>query len=380
MDLGVPITLFGAKTEQQMNILDRYFIREFLKPFGVCLVAFLLCMVVYDLYDNMNDFIQAKTPPGQILHYYSILVPSWIVQIMPITLLLSLLYALSDMSQHGELTAMRASGLDFFRLMSPYFLIGICVSIQMLSINLAWAPTALYKAKIAFEKSTQRLQENTNPAMEGITYWDMAGNRYWCLDTLNLNLLQATGIKVTQCDENQRDLREISARSGSYHDGFWIFRDVSVYDCTVSSLDPRSVQRFPGLAAHEFTESPQQMIAVSKKTKRMTTRELLQSLRYFSRLSGKQYAMFSTELHGRIAFPLAGFVVFLIGMPFGVIGQRRSALLAIVNALLLFFAYMLVTQLLFVFGQTGRITPWLAAWLPNILFTAIGIAMIRRIR
>ena len=362
-----------------MNILDRYFLKEFLKPLGACLLAFLLCMVVYDLYDNIYDFIQAKTPFGKILYYYSVLIPAWLVQVMPMTLLLALLYVLSNMSKYGELTAMRASGLDFFRLMGAYWVVGICVSIQMLSINLAWAPKALYQAKVIFEKNTQKTQDTKSKSF-GVTYRDIAGNRFWVIGMVDPVSRVARGIEITQSDESQHDIKRTSAAWGNYQDGYWTLQDVIIYDYTLPTSDPDSLRRVPVLVAPELVESPQQFITEFRKTKRMTTRELLESLHFSSRLSPKQRALFSTELHGRVAFPMANLVVFLIGIPFGVIGERRSNSLAIVNALLFFFAYMLVAQVLLVFGQSGRIPGWLAAWFPNILFATAGILMIRRIR
>ncbi|MBI4027641.1 MAG: LptF/LptG family permease [Verrucomicrobia bacterium] len=361
-----------------VNILDRYFLKEFLKPFGACLLSFLLCMMVYDLYDNIHDFIQAATPLRHILNYYLILVPAWVVVIMPITLLLSLLYALSTMSKHGELTAMRASGLDFFRLMGPYFLIGICVSIQMLALNLAWAPDARYKAKELFEKQTRQAKKEETK-MGGVLYRCVSGDRYWSLDELDLYERKARGIEITQCNE-KRDLRKISAASGSYRNGYWTFQNVIIYDYTKPASDPSSLRKLPSWIAREYTEGPQEMVVQSKKTKRMTTRELLQNLKYAARLSVKQRNLFETELHSRVALPLANFVVFLIGVPFGVVGERRSSFMAVVNALLFFFAYIMMVEVLLLFSRNGVIPAWLAAWLPNIVFAIVGVLMIRRIR
>jgi lipopolysaccharide export system permease protein len=362
-----------------MNILDRYFLKEFLKPFFACLLAFLLCMVVFDLFDNIGDFIQAKTSFGKVLQYYIILAPAWLVKIMPITLLLALLYTLSDMSKHGELTAMRASGLDFFRLMGAYLLIGICASVQMLCLNIAWAPTALYESKELFEKTTHKKQDSKQDSV-GVSFYNIAGNRFWIVSLLKPVEGIAYGIEITVADENFRDKKRITAESGNYERGRWIFHNVILYDYTLPNADPDVVHREDIYIANEFTESPQDFVAEIKKTKRMTTRELMRSLQFTSRLSPKQYAKFATELHYRIAFPISNMVVFLIGVPFGVIGQRRSNLLAIINALLLFFSHWTLTEMLFLLGQSGRITPLFAAWLPNILFMMIGIWMIRRIR
>ena len=364
-----------------MNILDRYFLKEFLKPFAACIFAFLLCMLVYDLYDNIGDFVEAKTPFSNILYRYFILTPAWLVDIMPITLLLSLLYVLSDMSKNGELTAMRASGLNFSRLMAMYFFIGACISMQMLSLNLAWAPIALYKAKVAFEKTigTHKIEIQSEKISDHY-YRDIPGNRFWYIGALDLQRQRGTTIEISQSDENQKPIKQISAASGFYDQGYWTLYDVTIYDYTLPALAANKIQKFPLLIDQQLVEPPQQMIIKSEKTKRISTRELLQSLRYSSRLPKKQYAMLSTEFHSRIAFPIANLVVFLIGVPFGVFSQRQSNFFAIINALIFFAAYILMREILLIFAQSSQLAPWIAAWLPNILFALIGMIMIRKLR
>lgn len=363
-----------------MKILDRHFLKEFFKPFFACLVAFLLCMIVYDLFDNINDFIQAKTPLRKVFQYYIILIPAWLpIIVMPLTLLLSLLYTLSDMSKHGELTAMRASGLDVFRLMTPYFIIGILVTFLMLIINLSWTPTALYEAKVLFEKTTNKVKDSRKESV-GVYYHNAVANRFWWVSLINPTEGWARGIEVTINDENLKDLKRITAESGNYDHGRWVFHNVTIYDYTLPITDPGVLTKEDIYIASGFTESPKEFVVEIKKTKRMTTQELSRSLNYASHLSRKQYALFSTELHSRITYPLSNLIVFLIGIPFGLVGQRSSNFMAIIYALAIFFAYFMVIQFLFVLGQSGRFPPMLAAWFPHLLFAGIGIYMIRKNR
>jgi lipopolysaccharide export system permease protein len=363
-----------------MNILDRYFLREFFKPLGLCLAAFLLCMVVYDLYDNITDFMDAHTPLTKILQYYVILIPAWLVQIiMPVSLLLSLLYVLSSMSKHGELTAMRASGLDFFRLMMPYFIVGICIAIQMLCLNLTWVPTAYQESKKLFEQTTGKVKTASTREV-GVVYRDLAGNRSWFISILNPQDGEAREIEITTTDDRGRATKRISARVGYYRGNYWTFQDVIIYDYNLPISDPNVIQSLPYLEARNITESPQQFLVEAKKTKRMTMRELLGNLRLYDRLPPKQQAMYLTEFHNRYAYPISNFVVFLIGIPFGVVGQRRSNFLAVVHALCIFFLYMFLGQIMIKLGESGKIPAIMAAWTPNLLFAAGGLLMIRWIR
>ena len=75
-----------------MKIIDRYLLRTFLVPFFYCLTAFMMIYVIFDLFDNLNDFVEGKTPLLLVVKYYLILFPSVMIRIVPISLLLAVLY------------------------------------------------------------------------------------------------------------------------------------------------------------------------------------------------------------------------------------------------------------------------------------------------
>lgn len=337
-------------------------------------------MVVYDLYDNINDFIEVKTPLFQVLKYYLILIPDWLVLIMPFALVLALLYVLSDLSKTGEITAMRASGLDLFRLMMPFFIIGIITSAIMLTVKLFWAPQASSQAKIFFESVTDKHKDESKEAIFNIRYHDIASNRFWYIHSLEPSKGLATDIEIIQCDGQNRDEKSISARYGFYNDGHWTFHQVLIYDYTLPVSDPESLSKTDLLELNDFKETPAQLVAVFKKTKRIPTEDLLLNLKHASHLSERQRYLFSTEFHTRISFPMANFIVFLIGIPFGIIRQRHNAFLAIANALLYVVIYMALSYFLASIAERGRLYPLIAAWLPNLIFGAMGIYHIRQIR
>src|ERR1051326_158733 len=113
-----------------MRILERYLLREFLIPLAYCIFAFMLIMVVYDLFDNLPDFIQWRTPLSDVTWYYLTKTPGNVALTLPMAMLLALLYCLAMFAKNNELIAMRASGLSLRRLMLPYVAVGVGGSIQ----------------------------------------------------------------------------------------------------------------------------------------------------------------------------------------------------------------------------------------------------------
>src|SRR3954464_14736975 len=86
--------------EQFMRLLDRYLLRELLVPLGYCLSGFLLLWVVQDLMNEMNNFQNANMRSGDVLEYYLVMMPEFLVLVLPMALLLALLYALTNHARH----------------------------------------------------------------------------------------------------------------------------------------------------------------------------------------------------------------------------------------------------------------------------------------
>ncbi len=106
-----------------MKLLDKYLLRQLLVPLAYCLLTFSMVFIIADLFEHLSDFIEAKTSFLQVVRYYLFILPSYMVFIAPISLLLGILYSLWQLSKNNELTAMRASGASFYRLMVPFSLL-----------------------------------------------------------------------------------------------------------------------------------------------------------------------------------------------------------------------------------------------------------------
>ncbi|MBV9463465.1 MAG: LptF/LptG family permease [Verrucomicrobiae bacterium] len=359
-----------------MRLVDKYFLKEFLKPFFFCLGAFLLCWFVYDLLDNFTDFLETGSI-WLIIKYYLAILPTWLVQVMPITLLLALLYTLADLSKHGELIALRAGGFDLYRLVVPVFGVALLLTVLTIFVNVSWAPRVegLAKGKLG------KLDEpETRGVIRNVFYKSLQAPRSWYIEQLDLDHGTAQNIDLVQSDGHGHDLWKYVAQTGFYRQGHWTLRDVIVYNLQKRADDPLSAHAEDTVEMKECQEDPQRFQASPVKPKRMTSRDLLLALELDKEMPKHRRAQYWTEIQSRFAFPFSNLIVILIGMPFGVTPQRRSAFLAITNALLIFVAYQLTSQFFVVLGNHGQIPPSLAVWLPNALFAALGIWLIKRVR
>src|SRR5258706_11063433 len=123
-----------------MRLLDPYLLRELLIPLGYCLGGFVLLIVFFDLFAQLNHFQSIKLRVGDIAEYYLVSLPSTLALVLPMALLLALLYALTNHARHHELTAIRAAGISLWRLSVPYLAVGLIFSFGLFGVSEFWLP------------------------------------------------------------------------------------------------------------------------------------------------------------------------------------------------------------------------------------------------
>src|SRR5471030_2763680 len=107
-----------------MKLMDGYLVKGFLKPFGACVLIFCILVILGRFFDKMGIFTAFHARPKDILVYLLLGLPLWLNLVLPVATLLSLLFALGQHQQQGEITAFRGAGIATLRLYLPYFCIG----------------------------------------------------------------------------------------------------------------------------------------------------------------------------------------------------------------------------------------------------------------
>ncbi len=361
-----------------MKLIDKYLLRTFLVPLGYCLAAFSMVYVIFDLFDNLNDFIEGRTPMTQIITYYIVLLPSVLVFIVPISLLLSVLYSLSSLTKNNELTAMRACGISLIRLMVPFILVGFMASAVVQTINETIGPDAAYWCKKFIREQTRADPDTVHTAE--LAFNKISANRIWYIRNFDTRDYSMRGIEVTQRRDDHSDEYKLKAATGSWMDGYWMFTEVAIQNYDREG-NPRGPPRFSQTREmSEFSEKPFDFLAEVKPPEFMSSRQLIRYIRHNQHLDNEVLIRRNVDLHFRLAQPWTCFIVTLLGIPFGNQTGRKGALRGFMLSLGLFFGYYALINFGLYLGKEGQMVPWLAGWFPNLLFLATGCGLIYRMR
>jgi len=362
-----------------MKLIDRYILRTFLVPLAYCLIAFSMLYVLFDLFENLSHFMEARTEVSHVVSFYLILLPSTTIYIVPVSLLLAVLYSLSQLTRNSELTAMRACGINIYRLMVPFVVVGTLASLVTSVINEYAAPNAGFRAN----QFIQLQRQKGDPSIfieHNLPYTNMRGGRVWHIHQFDTRPpdYPMTTIRVLQQQDGGGE-EEITAKSAQWLGDRWWFRDVTIQRRSPRGDPIGAPYRLTAMEMRDFNETPATFLNERKDPEFLAAREIRDYIRRHN-LSDEAITRYVFDMHARLAMPWTCLIVVLIGIPFGSHTGRKGVLAGIALILLLFFAYYALISLGVGLGKRGIIPPGIAAWSPHFVFAGIGLLMTSRMR
>ena len=114
-----------------MKILDFYIIRKFLLTFVTAISLIIIIVIVVDVSENIQDFLDGKAPLMEIITgYYLNFIPYFVNLFSPLFTFIAVIYFTSKLSGKSEIVAMFNAGMSLYRMLLPYLLSAIMIGIM----------------------------------------------------------------------------------------------------------------------------------------------------------------------------------------------------------------------------------------------------------
>ena len=367
-----------------MRLLDRYQLRELAVAFAYCLAGILVFWVSFELLEEIGELRRGNVGAAGLVLYLWYRVPVQLQLQVPVALLLSMLYVLTQHMRHNELVAMRAAGLSLWRISLPYVGVGVACSLGMYALNEYAVPDAAAKANAILNEASGK----DSGWRAKVNFLDSETGRIWNLDAFHVGSAELKGAHVRWVAPGGAR-EELIAEHGHWEDSGWVFERVTRLtfppgaDAEVLQIRTNRlvVKDFPETPAHLRSEVKiSQWLGSSKKSRQiqLSLREIMTYRELHPRLSPRFDALLRTWFHDRLALPWTCLVVILIAIPAGVGTGRRNLFVGVAATVFFAFAFFVVKEFSLALGAGGYVAPWLAAWAPNLLFGGAGfVAMLR---
>ena len=362
------------------STLDRYVTRTILTPFLICFGAFVSIWLISDLADNGPDYSAGHLDLGDIAALYAIQLPAVTVLVLPITLLLGLLYALGSMSRRNELISMMMAGRSVGRILRPVFVLGALATFVSLACNYQWAPTAAGTAEAAVEAASKK-KKSRHSAFD-IAYINRAQNRIWFVGRYPQNYSRDNKLEsviVAEFGPNGKLAKTIHADKAYWqrNEAAWVFFGGQTTRFNTEG-EPIGKTTFPTKYFEEgWPETPWRIVSAGLKPEFLGLPQIEAYLRAYKDAPAQKLAPFRTHWHYRLSLPFSCLVVVLFGAPLGIVYSRRGIVGSVTAAVVLFFSSMFLGNLFVALGQSDRLNPIVAAWLPVVFLGATRLWLLR---
>ena len=363
--------------------LDRHIARHFGSIFFICLSALLLIWMLVDFADNLKNFSKTSSTLVTAATYYQVRAPAIVLLILPYALLLSLIYSLGKLSRDREIIAMVQSGRSLIRLTAPLIAAGVWCSLLCLGLNYQWAPTAEGRQGEILDAARGILITEA----KHVIYNNPERHRLWMIGAFPKNYEKGEPLLNVEVTTTRPDgvlvSRLVATRARwDLQDNSWTFEAPVICHFTVGKAPEFEIPN-PPVLRRSWAETPWQLIKPGLAAPFLGIPDLNGWLRanatkHHTGTNKNAAAPYLTQWHYRWALPFTCLVTVLLAAPLSIHFSRRgpggNLFLAIVLSALMIFS----TSVFLNFGEAGLLQPALAAWLPNIVFSLLGLFLFHR--
>lgn len=361
-----------------MKILDRYVLQKFLLPFIYCFFGFIAIWFIFDLSDNLPDFLQGVSQGSfgleKLLEYYQSQIPQIAMISIPIGELLALLYCLTAMSRSNEIISMLGVGVSVVRIVVPFFIVGLILVGITTYFNYESAPhAAMVKKQMLKEiKRGKKLEAG----LAGHLYRNREDRRTWFIRKVFMDDQKMADIQVIQQDENDNIVRQWYASQAFYDPATrnWTLQRAKYMEMAPDGTITKSELQ-DRIVISDWKETPWRIASSVMNPDYLSVPELRDYMQFNSDFPDLRLAPYRTHLEYRWALPWGCLLVVLLAAPMGIVYSRRGILGGVAVAIGLFFLYFFLTILFVALGKGNRMPAIVAGWGPLIFFFGIGLLL-----
>lgn len=352
-----------------ISILDWYIIKKFIGTYFFAILLIISISIVFDINENLAKFSQYHAPLKAIVFdYYVNFVPYYANLFSPLFVFIAVIFFTSKLTENSEIIAMLAAGVSFKRLMRPYMISCVLISILTFYLGAYIIPhgtvirqnfETIYKNK---KKNTSAENVQLQVGQGVIAYIQHYDN----------NLKKGYGFSLDKFEDKKlvshmtaMEIQYDTISDSKYHwkATNWKIRKLKglkehitsgMVKDTLILMEPTDLVYSKG--QQETFTSPQLLEYISKQT---------------SRGSGN-VVQYEVEYHKRIATSFASFILTTIGFSLSSRKRKGGMGMYLGIGLALSFTYIMLQTVSSTFAIKADTPAVLAAWIPNIIFAFVA--------
>ena len=360
-----------------LPILDQYILREMWPPLVYGFSAFLLFWFINIFFVAADYIINKGAPFFLVMRFLLFRVPQATPLAFPFACLFGTLLAFGRLVADNEMTALRTSGVPFWRIARTPLIMGLAIFGLSYAIDEKLVPPATDMSTRTFYQIVYKTA--TLPIDPQIFRQDpMTGRTFY---VGNVSVDPVTGKKMmndVMIFERGRTSNFVSTTTAkkAYIDGPTLKMD----DTIVTQYGPKGNVSFTehgknvtiglplGEQENQFLSSASQdPYTMDSKTLRKDVK-----VREQTGLGGSDLANRKITLAQKLAYPFAAMISIIIALPLAVKFGKKGRALGMTMSGLMLFVYYALSATTAALARNNTMDPYVAAWTPNIVLALAG--------
>jgi lipopolysaccharide export system permease protein len=361
-----------AACDYMFKILDIYILKKFLGTFVFTMLVITIIAVVIDTSEKADDFVRSGLTGWQLVtNYYIGFIPFIMSMIFPLMVFIAIIYFSSKMAGKSEFIAILAGGVRYNRMLRPYLIGAIFLSVIFWLASQYWVPRA-NEIRTNFQtvyvdrnssyngdptKNTNNFYLRVDPStFVGFRYYDTANKT---ASSFFLQKLHGNTVYYTARADNMRwDPRKKDWKLTGV-----VERTIAGEQETLKKLDTLHIN---------LNVQPKELRRDDYLKDQLTTPELHQFIHMEEVRGSEGLNTFKVELYHRDATPFSVIIMSIIGAVIATRKIRGGSGLHLAVGIVMAAIFVVMDKFAVTFSTKGELPPLLAAWLPNIIFTGVA--------
>lgn len=355
-----------------MNLIERYVWKNLLFSIIVAWLSLVMLDAFFSYINELGDAdANSRYGASQALTYILYTLPRRLYEQFPYAVLIGSLMGLGNLAAHSEITAMRAAGIAINRIVIMTMKLGLVLALFVFAMG-EWVTPRTEAHAHAYKVKMQQQQL----ALSADGAWLKNDDRIlhirkvWSKQKLD-------GLSIYEVDpEAGRLTRIIKAKYATYENNQWLLEQALERELLENSIH---IQRHDTLIIPDLL--PPNILEVATVTpEQLPAKDLAEFIKH-QRDNSLSSARFELEFWKHFTTPLSTLVMLILAAPL-VFGFQRNAGTGqrIFIGIMIGVTYLLTDRMISRSGLLYGLPPLLSALLPLLLFSAVGLFMLRRIR
>lgn len=362
------------------SVLDRYIGAAYLRMLGLALAASYLIFLLVELKGLLDAVVERKQPGILVVNYFAYFVPGALVLTLPFAAMIAAVLTVTIMARHGELTALKASGMSARRICFPILILTLLLCGALHLVDDRIAPETNRRAQSVKDQIQGRSPRTYGWSPGGrwtfggdgrlyhYKLFDPAEQRFQGLSVFHVDLAAARVLEQWFCASARWNGHGWESEKGWYR----------AFPEPGSTGDYRRFDREEILAfdhPDNFTRRERTLVAGNDLPQQASIGDLDEEITGLAK-SGYDTTRLRVQYWQKTAAVATPLVTVLLALPFAFKVGRRGSMYGVGVGLILAIVFWATAAIFNALGLETILPPLFAAWSPNVFYAAIGVYLL----